>query len=758
MLWKNVWPACLLGIALAGLIGMPAPVSGRADDDDKEVQAKVAKLVEQLGDDAFATRNAASKALDEIGAPALDALREAMKSSDAEVRRRATALVATIEARTSTSRILTPKMVELKYKDTPLSEAIADFSKKSGYPLNLIDVDGKLKSKKITLDTGKVTFWEALEKFKVAAGLEEADPNTLAQPGRGGPAVDLPAIGAPGFGGGAAPGVPPAVLDRLKEAIKRRDEILKKRLKDAEKPDGDKPVDDSPVALIQDEKPIEGGAAPGAPGVAGGGAPGAVGGAEPGIAVDPVPPDAGGPDGGGWNPAMNFFQHGKINLVAAKPSKTPVDTRSSVRVRVMPPEVGRFMGIPAMPGKKTLTVMLQASPEPRLRWQQLLGVTIDKAIDEHDQKLTQAKPEVPMPGGGGAIIGGVVIGGPGVAMPFPGNDEIHSWSNDGINQNFPVRLMPGDKLSKTLKELSGTISARFLADAFAAIEVKDVMKAKGKTVRGAKGGSITINSVEKAADGTVTIQFEFDQPSDLIPEMQVEMPGGGGGFPGNPGIGIMPVPLPVPLPAPAPGVPGAVPDAAGGDDPVEGPAVEDKPAKPPVPPRRAIPRRAEPRAADAPAIAPAPAIAIAIAEEKPVPPPVQADEKPPIRIEIKPGVGGGVVGGGVVIGGGGAVIIGGPAVMPLPAPDGMGMAFAMNGLTLQDENGKNLPAAIQINWRKMAGAGGGFPGVGPGMKADYIAVYRPQKGMAKEPSKLVFTARGQTDVSIPFTLKDVPVK
>jgi hypothetical protein len=303
------------------------------------------------------------------------------------------------------------------------------------------------------------------------------------------------------------------------------------------------------------------------------------------------------------------------------------------------------------------------------------------------------------------------------------------WSNDGISYNFPVQLDAGAKETKTLKELTGNLTAKFLADAFPAVEVNDIMKAKGKTVRGPKGGAITVKDVTKAADGTVTINFEFDQPANLIPEM--------GNFAGGidipaPGIGIMPVPVPLPAPVPpvAPVPPGA---AGGGDAPVEAPAVEAVPVKPIKP------------AKPAPDVDGDEPVALVADDEKPV------EGKP---VEVKPGV---VIGGAGGIAIGGVVIGGGPAIMPFPGPDGPGANFAMNGLSLQDEKGKTLPASIQVDWKKAA-AGGGFGGVGPGMKAEYIAVYRPVKGGPKEPSKLVFTARSTVEVSVPFTLKNVPVK
>jgi hypothetical protein len=64
--------------------------------------AEVERLIQQLGSEQFADREAASRALDAIGEPALDALRKAGRSSDAEVRRRADELLRRIEDRAAT--------------------------------------------------------------------------------------------------------------------------------------------------------------------------------------------------------------------------------------------------------------------------------------------------------------------------------------------------------------------------------------------------------------------------------------------------------------------------------------------------------------------------------------------------------------------------------------------------------------------------------------------------------------------------------
>src|SRR4051812_3722036 len=83
----------LLTRCFAGLLLVLPYVPAVADDpDDKEI----ARLVKQLGDDDFDTREAATKRLQEIGKPAVGALVRAMKSNDLEVRRRAEAVLTEI--------------------------------------------------------------------------------------------------------------------------------------------------------------------------------------------------------------------------------------------------------------------------------------------------------------------------------------------------------------------------------------------------------------------------------------------------------------------------------------------------------------------------------------------------------------------------------------------------------------------------------------------------------------------------------------
>jgi hypothetical protein len=129
-------------------------------------------LIVQLGSSKFEERASAQKQLDAIGAPALAALKKAKQIGDLELSRRAGELVRKIEEREFQADMLRPKRLRLNVADLPIAEAVAKLAKVSGYALQ---ADGNLKtlSKKITLDTGAVTFWEAFDKLCTRAGLIE---------------------------------------------------------------------------------------------------------------------------------------------------------------------------------------------------------------------------------------------------------------------------------------------------------------------------------------------------------------------------------------------------------------------------------------------------------------------------------------------------------------------------------------------------------------------------------------------------------
>jgi hypothetical protein len=163
----------LIVAGLALMIALPSPA------DEPPGKEKIDKLIQQMGSGSFSEREKATKELEAIGLPALKGLRQAARSDDTEVRKRAGDLLLKIERRAESQRVLAPRRVHLVYKDTPLYQAVADFQKKSGYAIHLHDPEGKLKDRTITLDTEATTFWHAVALFCAKAELSEASVEDL---------------------------------------------------------------------------------------------------------------------------------------------------------------------------------------------------------------------------------------------------------------------------------------------------------------------------------------------------------------------------------------------------------------------------------------------------------------------------------------------------------------------------------------------------------------------------------------------------
>src|SRR5581483_2780702 len=317
------------------------------------------------------------------------------------------------------------------------ADAVADFRKQSGYEVVLSDPEDKLKDRKLTLDTGDVTFWQALDQFcRKASLIEAARPAAAGRPGgAAGGGAGLP--GARGGGGGGGKGGAPG---------------------------GGR------------GRPGPGGGGGGLPGAPGGGGGGGGGG---------LPGGAGGTLRGPGGQPLSVAH--RITLTDGEPPTLPTDDRTAVRVRAL----GRA-NAPGAPGEAEIALALETAPEPALRWHQTMAVRVNKATDDQGQSLEQVVADNPPPArpGGGALgggfggrlpgVGGAGGFGPGVML-------------DGSDQDFgvsvtSVRLRPGTRAATSLKEISGTITARVRGEGRPVVTVADVLKSAGKTVKGADGG------------------------------------------------------------------------------------------------------------------------------------------------------------------------------------------------------------------------------------------------------------------------------
>src|SRR5438105_3573030 len=104
MISRRLTLAFTLCLAIGTLASGQTP---NADD------ARIDALVRKLGSASFVQREQARKDLEAIGTPALERLRLAGKSADAETNRRIGALVRLFEEQVLTRQILAPKELDL---------------------------------------------------------------------------------------------------------------------------------------------------------------------------------------------------------------------------------------------------------------------------------------------------------------------------------------------------------------------------------------------------------------------------------------------------------------------------------------------------------------------------------------------------------------------------------------------------------------------------------------------------------------------
>jgi hypothetical protein len=485
--------------------------------------------------------------LERLGAAALEALRKAAKSSDVETRRRAETLVKKLEKEASSRELLQAKQVRLRFKDTPLPEAVAELAKKSGYEIALDDPDGKLKERKVTLDTDDMPFWRAVDLLCRAGGVVEADADVpLGMPmfraGGGGAMI-------PGMPAGALPAMPilpgpgPAVPVPAGGALPQP----------AAKTPPAVPIGAAPAP--GPKQPKEAGAQPTPPAKvappAGGETPPA---APPGGKIVPAsetqpagkalpaaaPPDgknakAAAPPAGAWAvrqarvagpgvPPAGFVLRAPpaIAGVNAPPAKNRLllkDGKAATSptayvgaVRVRPVDANHI--IPTPPGGDgEVSLGLRFSLEPKLLWRRLLSLHL-KAADDQDQTLE----------------------------PAADSDATIVYR---ANLDTSLRLKKGEKPAKSLQELKGTLTAEVFGPIKPIITVDNLLKGGGKTFKGDDGASLEVLEVSKGDDDQITVKLGLDLPADWTPGIAMA------------GAAAVPLALPAGGPVPPPPAPAA---------------------------------------------------------------------------------------------------------------------------------------------------------------------------------------------------------
>lgn len=132
---------------------------------------RIETLIRQMGSETFALRERAMVELESVGLSALDALRAASKSPDAETARRAGELVRRFEEKLLVAQAQAPKILSLRLDDVPVLEAVAELARRSGYALQVTGDRTALATRKVNLDLGRTTFWEGLDRIGAAGGV-----------------------------------------------------------------------------------------------------------------------------------------------------------------------------------------------------------------------------------------------------------------------------------------------------------------------------------------------------------------------------------------------------------------------------------------------------------------------------------------------------------------------------------------------------------------------------------------------------------
>jgi hypothetical protein len=496
----------LLILALAAALGF-GPVTALRAVSEKGDNSKVAKLISQLGSKSKEERQKAAKALDDLGQAALKDLRKAAQGDDADLSRRARAVLAKIENRLEAAALKSATPVHLVCKDLPVTDAVALLAKKSKYK---IQIDPKAKDKlakrKITLDTGNVTFWEALDKLCKKAGLVESAPRFGPFPG--GPGGGPIRIQIQGGNVGAVQPVQVQV------------------------------VVNGGVVQVQAQPAQQGGG----PGI------------RPPIGM-PVP---------GVNSVI-FLTEGKAQFptcydgafrLRLKPATFP---RLGVKKGDAPKFFPALLEVSAEPKVKNWYLLgtpkvLKAVDDKGQKLKLGTPGPIGGGIGGRPAPGIRPLPPVQAlpPGGGGG-------------MPMIG------FANAPYQRTVYVQLQLGEKKAKKLKEFKGVVAGFVTTEAKPLITVPNILKAAGKTFKGDLGGEIKVVKVDKQEGGNYKITCRMKYPPDagfgmgwagggrMLPPQR-----GGFGFGGGAPGGQAPPPPAPPGGGIGPGRPPAMPIFGGG--------------------------------------------------------------------------------------------------------------------------------------------------------------------------------------------------
>jgi hypothetical protein len=183
LLWNTI---LLVVCALAAAVSFHSPASGDEKLQSLPSEKEISNFILQLGDEDFATREKAQKALLRIGTPALEALRKAIRdTTDLEIRRRANEITKQIDPGGARRAELEEKRAALR-KDVEALQGvdIKNWAESIANPFTELTEEGKKRLTAESIDVARLKKMRARYLTGSYGGARakvfvNKDPNTI---------------------------------------------------------------------------------------------------------------------------------------------------------------------------------------------------------------------------------------------------------------------------------------------------------------------------------------------------------------------------------------------------------------------------------------------------------------------------------------------------------------------------------------------------------------------------------------------------
>jgi len=411
---------------------------------------------------------------------------------------------------------LSAKMVNLNLDNVAVLDAMAELSRQSGYPIQVMGDTAPLRERKITLKTGEVSFFQAFDQLCLKGGLVESNTAIVRPPVKPLPQPDP----KPGVRPNPKPGAQPGAQGGAQQGGAQA----------------------APGAQIQVQVQQKAEAQP---------APQAQAAPQAQPAPQALPPNAQVQPGAKAQPIRPIIRPNQFAVADGKPVELPTVYAGAVRIRLLPPSSVNMV----TPVGEALLVF-EVTHEPRLQSFNILGnPAITKAMDDLGQTLTVVEAVAPAPvapgPNGPAVKPNIKVKQPAV-QPQPANppQAMIVRPNFNMQRIVTVRLKLGDKETRSLKELNGTLTAQVLGQPEPSATIDNVLQAKGMSAK-TKNNDVTmiLDSIDKVGE-----VYRAQVTMEYAPPQKAVAPPNGGFAPGGAG-GVAPAQVPAQAqfqPAPGP--------------------------------------------------------------------------------------------------------------------------------------------------------------------------------------------------------------